>query len=66
MSDIIRQLRHIDEEMEARANRRQIARTISAGRQPQPDAPPAYTPPIRPLMGGGVQPVWVLNMPRIR
>lgn len=65
MSDIIRKLRQIDEEAEARATRRQIARTIRAGQQPQPDAPPIYTPPTRPLVGGGVTPVFVLNMPRV-
>lgn len=66
MSEIIRKLRRIDEEMEARAMRRQIARTILAGRQPEPQSPPMPTLPAQPLMGGGVQPVFVLNMPRIR
>lgn len=66
MSDIIRQLRSNSAEQDARENSRQIARAIRAGRQPLPDAPPVYVPPAKPAFGGGVQPVWVLNMPRSR
>jgi hypothetical protein len=53
-------------EQEQRENTRQIARAIRNGRQPMPQSPPVYNPPSKPLMGGGVQPVWVLNMPRVR
>ena len=66
MRDIMAQLRYLDAEQEARANRQQIARTIRAGKQRAPQSPPIYNPPTKPLTGGGVQPVWVLNMARVR
>ena len=39
MRDIMAQLRYLDAEQEARANRQQIARTIRAGKQRAPQSP---------------------------
>ena len=65
MSDIIRTQRESSAEQEARETRRLMERSIRAGRQAEPHAAPIYTPPAKPLMGGGPAVAWVLNMPRI-
>lgn len=64
MSDIIRLFRQREEEQAAREAQRQMVRAARAGRQPLPDAPPVYTPAAKPLVPAGIQPVFVLNMPR--
>lgn len=63
MSDILRALRHISAEQEARQTQRSINRVMRAGRQESPAPPPFYTPPDRPIFPAGVVPVILLNPP---